>query len=369
MTGQLFESYKGDILVVDDTLANLHLLRQLLFKHGYRVRLLSSGPAALAAIQAAQPDLILLDIMMPEMDGYEVCKILKADENTSEIPIIFLSALGETEDKLRAFRAGGVDYVTKPFQPDEVLARVETHLNLQMLKRELECHLAELQARNEELDAFAHTVAHDLKNPLANIVGFTSMLEDAYDDLQDEKRKELLHYIIRSSNKMYYIIEELMLLAGVRKQEVQQQALDMDMIVAGALERLNSVIHDAKAEIATPQSWPTAQGYAPWVEEVWANYISNAIKYGGEPPRVILGFDRPHEGLLRFWVRDNGNGLKVEDQLRLFTPFTRLDQVKTTGHGLGLSIVRRIVEKLGGQVGVDSQVGQGSLFYFTLLEY
>jgi signal transduction histidine kinase len=120
-----------------------------------------------------------------------------------------------------------------------------------------------------------------------------------------------------------------------------------------------------------PDRWPAALGHAPWIEEVWINYISNAIKYGGrsdegESPCVILGFDECADLPIRFWVRDDGAGLSPEEQTRLFTPFERLHQVRTEGHGLGLSIARRIVEKLGGQVGVESRVGQGSTFWFTL---
>ena len=118
-----------------------------------------------------------------------------------------------------------------------------------------------------------------------------------------------------------------------------------------------------------PSEWPSAMGHAPWVEEVWVNYLSNAIKYGGsesEPPRIELGAETQADGMIRFWVHDNGPGIAPEDQARLFTPFTRLDQARATGHGLGLSIVRRIAEKLGGQASVDSQVGQGSTFSFTL---
>ncbi len=115
-----------------------------------------------------------------------------------------------------------------------------------------------------------------------------------------------------------------------------------------------------------PPSWPIAVGYSPWVEEVWVNYPSNAIQYGGRPPRVQLGAKQQKNDLTLFWALDNGRGLTQEEQGRLFTPFPRLDQVRTTGHGLGLSIARRIVEEMGGQVGVERQVGQGSVFYFTL---
>jgi signal transduction histidine kinase len=141
----------------------------------------------------------------------------------------------------------------------------------------------------------------------------------------------------------------------------------MSSIVTGVLERLGTEIASSLAEVVLPQQWPVAVGYEPWIEEVWANYVSNAIKYGGNPPRIELGATLPTtgEGQVRFWVRDNGPGLDEEQQAVLFVEFTKLRQLGE-GHGLGLSIVKRIVERLGGQVGVDSAVGQGSEFYFTL---
>ena len=158
------------------------------------------------------------------------------------------------------------------------------------------------------------------------------------------------------------------MLAGVRNAEVELRPLDMADLVANAQLRLTDLIEQHKAEIIVPPAWPVALGYGPWIEEVWANYLSNAIKYGGAPPRLELGAQE-EEGQVRFWVQDNGPGLSAEDQARLFVPFTQLDQVRAKGHGLGLSIVRRIVEKLGGKVRVASSgvPGEGSLFSFTLL--
>jgi signal transduction histidine kinase len=170
---------------------------------------------------------------------------------------------------------------------------------------------------------------------------------------------------------MLNVIDELLLLAEIRKGQAQTRPLDMAVIVDAALERLAAMVERSQAEIVLPETWPVALGYGPWVEEVWVNYLSNAIKYGGEPPRVELGSDLSQDGGLpegkaRFWVRDNGSGLAKQEQDRLFVPFTRLAQARAQGHGLGLSIVRRIVEKLGGEVGVQSELGEGSLFYFAL---
>ncbi len=370
-----------DILIVDDTPANLRLLAQLLTEHGYKVRAVLNGQRAIEAAEAQVPDLILLDVMMPELDGYAVCQRLKSLPATCDVPVIFISALGEADDKVRAFIAGGVDYVTKPFEPREVLARVQTHLMLRRLTRQLEIvnadqaeQLAELEARNEELDAFAHTVAHDIKSPMAVISGYTDLLLEAFDDLPPDKRTEALHSISRGTQKIVNIVDELLLLAGVRKTEVQLAPVNMARVIREAWQRVEYTLAEYQAEAIVPATWPTVLGYEPWIEEVWVNYLTNACKYGGQPPHIQLGVDpqgfQNPEGLrlVRFWVRDNGKGLSPEDQARLFTPFTRLDQARARGHGLGLSIVRRIVEKQGGQVGVTSSgvSGEGCTFYFTL---
>jgi signal transduction histidine kinase len=226
----------------------------------------------------------------------------------------------------------------------------------------------ELQARNEELDAFAHTVAHDLKNPLAALITFSGLLERRFARISSDKKfLDNLQMMTQSGRKINTIINELLLLTSVRKlEEVTMEPLDMDSVVAEVQRRLADLIEEHRAEITVMGEWPVALGRGPWVEEVWANYVSNALKYGGQPPRVELGATEQEDGTVRFWVRDNGPGLTPEEQAQLFTPFTRLDQVRTEGHGLGLSIVRRIVEKLGGQFGVESTPGQGSTFFFAL---
>jgi PAS domain S-box-containing protein len=225
----------------------------------------------------------------------------------------------------------------------------------------------ELARLVEDLDAFAHTVAHDLKNPLNSILGYASFLSTAFDDLPPDQRQNFVAAILRGGHKIVNIIDELLLLASVRKlKTVDPRPLRMAQIVDEALTRLRVLIDERHPVISAPDDWPVALGYAPWVEEVWANYISNAIKYGGDPPHLRLGATVEADGMARFWVRDNGPGITPDDQARLFDQFTRLDETRAEGHGLGLSIVRRIVDKLGGQVGVESQPGAGSEFYFTL---
>jgi signal transduction histidine kinase len=237
-----------------------------------------------------------------------------------------------------------------------------------LLFRELKQSEEALRRENQELDAFAHTVAHDLKNPLSLLTGFADLMRYSDDTMPEQERLEYLETVVRSGRKMSNIIDELLLLSGIRKTEVEMQPLDMSSIVVEAQQRLAHLIEERQAEVIVPDAaaWPAALGHAPWVEEVWVNYLSNALQYGGTPPRIELGATVQADGMVRFWVHDNGPGIPPEQQGRLFTPFTQLSQVQTEGHGLGLSIVQRIVEKLHGETGVESAPGQGSIFFFTL---
>jgi signal transduction histidine kinase len=225
---------------------------------------------------------------------------------------------------------------------------------------------AALQQQNQELDAFAHTVAHDLKVPLGIVEGYLDMVIGDVMDLERPAIRETLEWARESAHKAINIVEELLLLASVRRKQPPMQPMDMAEIVHQALGRLAPLIDEYQGQLVLPETWPVAAGYPPWVEEVWVNYLANGLKYGGRPPRLELGGTPQAQGMIRFWVRDNGPGLTEDEQANLFAEFTRLSEAEAGGHGLGLSIVRRIVEKLGGQAGVESQEGSGSLFYFTL---
>jgi PAS domain S-box-containing protein len=219
-----------------------------------------------------------------------------------------------------------------------------------------------------ELDAFAHTVAHDLKNPLSVITGYAELLKGSHTSMKPEEVDEFLDMIFNRAFKMVSIINSLLLLASVRGLEgVHIEPLEMGAIVGDVLSRLENLTAEKQARIRQPERWPKAMGYAAWAEEIWVNYISNALKYGGDPPDIELGAEEVEGGLIRFSVTDHGPGMTETDRKRLFTPFIRLeaDRIKE-GHGLGLSIVQRIAVRLGGAVGVESQIGKGSTFFFTL---
>jgi PAS domain S-box-containing protein len=495
----------------------------LLSQAGYRTCTADDGQAALRAARSEKPDLILLDVVLPDIHGLEVCRQLKADPALTGCFVVMLSSIRiDSSSQIEGLEGGADGYIVRPIPNAELLARVRSLLRIKHAEgrlRETNAYLenlinyanapiivwdpnfritrfnhafefltgrteaevvgqsleilfppalaetsmalirqtstgerwetveikilprdesvrtvlwnsatlfapdgqtpiatiaqghditerkraeaalreshAELQTRNEELNVFAHMVAHDLINPLSTMLGYAEMLTETYGTLTAEAILKALDSISRNGRKAANIIESLLMLASVRKQDVQAVPLDMARIVAEAVPRLADSIQDSGADIRIPDCarWPVALGHAPWVEEIWVNYLSNAIKYGGPRPRIDLdaarlpplsatarergqggGFIPPLSatgegqggGFIRFSVRDYGPGLTPEQQERLFAPFERLGQTRVEGHGLGLSIVRRIAEKLGGQVGVDSAPGHGSTFYFTL---
>lgn len=486
------------ILIIDDE-RNSHIITCEVLKHSIpncRVLSAQSGAEGIKIAKAEQPDVILLDVVMPEMDGYEVCEILKADELTNNIPIILVSLFHkDTSSRVLGLKSGADVFLSKPFDPTELSAQVSSMLRIRKAekalreseekystivenshdaiyiyknenflfvndkacelsgysKREfygmviwdlvhpddrkriegygrkrhegkgapnkysarvitkngdvrncefavsmipykgggavlgtinditgrkkaeeaLKEHTQQLQERNEDLDAFSHTVAHNLKNPLGAIIGLVDLLKESYTELTKNEINEYIDLISQGSNKMLQIVNSLLLLASVRKAEIHTEKLNMENIVAETIIRLTPMIEEYKAVIKYPETWPDALGFPPWIEEVWVNYLNNAIKYGGSPPQIEIGAvtgksNNVPDGMVRFWIRDKGPGISNENQKLFFNIFERLNQVKTEGHGLGLSIVRRIIEKLGGTVGVKSEVGMGSEFYFTL---
>lgn len=237
--------------------------------------------------------------------------------------------------------------------------------DLQRSKVRLLGQMSALQARNRDLEEYVHMVAHDLKEPLI-VMGITSHLITNIPDLTSEKLQEYLRQMCLTADDMKRIINNLLLFAKMSKTEAPVGPVYMEEVIANVQDRLGHMISEKQAKIVVPEMWPLAIGYEPWIEEVWTNLLSNAIKYGGQPPRVELGASTSPEGVVRFWVDDNGPGIPPAVCPRLFTSFNHVGNIKDPEHGLGLPIVLRIVEKLGGQVGVESEVGSGSRFFFTL---
>jgi signal transduction histidine kinase len=248
----------------------------------------------------------------------------------------------------------------------EIEERQSAELALQQTNARLEEEVTAHQELIADLDAFAHMVAHDLKNPIHTIAGYSEVLQDRLADRDDVLLIEFVGIIHETAFRMSRIIDTMLLLAKMGQGDVQGEMVEMGPLVEAAEQRLGRMLEESRGRIVKPESWPAAWGYGPWIEEVWENYLSNALKYGGRPPHVEVGATVQPDGCVKFWVRDNGPGFSAEQRKRLFKPFSQLQQGDRRGHGLGLSIVKRIIDKLGGEVGVESTPVEGSTFYFTL---
>jgi len=341
------------VFVIEDDEAVRRTLVDMLELNGIRTVAVANGTEGYAAAKQAPPSLIITDIAMPGMTGFELLAEFRRDEALRNIPVIVISAAVERAATRRGMDLGAADFITKPFTEDEVIHSIATRLE----KREL----------LDELDAFAHTVAHDLKNPLATLCGRLELTQMLLGRSNEATLRHHLADAAKSARRLGSIIDELLLLAGARRETIVPQPLDMAAIVVESIDRLENILQEKSAVIRQPDGWPAAVGHAPWVIEVWVNFISNAAKYGGANPQITLGGETSADGSsARFWVRDDGPGLDEAGRQKMFVPFTRISTVRAKGHGLGLSIVRRIVEKLGGQVGVESAPGAGARFWFEL---
>ncbi|QKD82788.1 response regulator [Thermoleptolyngbya sichuanensis A183] len=356
-----------DVLIIDDMPDNLRVLSAILTKQGYKVRKALSGQSAIASIQASLPSIILLDVRMPEMDGYAVCQILKDNPRTSHIPVIFISALSDVMDKVKAFDAGGVDYITKPFQEAEVIARVETQMRLQKLQHQLiQCN-EELLHSNRELEQFAYAVSHDLQQPLQTMMGFAKLLMMKHETHLDKTSVEYLAGILESGRRSQQLIQGLLSYAQLGHQERELNTTDCTVILDIVLENLETSIAEKNASI-TYENLPVVQANQVQLVQVFQNLIGNAIKFvtEGRSPQVLVTATQRETDWL-FAIHDNGIGIEASHLKSIFEIFQRLHTAENyPGTGLGLAICRKIVELHRGRIWAESQPGVGSVFYFTL---
>lgn len=357
----LFEEDLTDTLICKaaypDALADLHTYPLLPLGIGVVGQVAQTGESQLAADEMAD-QFLALDIQ--SITAMHIHSLLAVPIPGETAPMGVLLLLNKVNGRFQFH-----DLKTA----DAIAAAASIAITQAQFIESLHKQNIDLQERNEDLDAFAHSVAHDLQNPLSRIVGFADLLKFKYEDLSAKDRQYVADSLRTDATKMSSIIQELLLLASVRRAEIPIKPLSMQEVVIHALDRVSHLIKQHNAELILPETWHNAVGYGPWVEEVWENYISNALKYGGQPPCVELGSTPMSNGTVRFWVKDNGQGFSVEEQKLLFVPFSQLEKDQNgngKSSGLGLSIVRRIIEKLGGRVNANSIEGQGSVFSFTL---
>jgi len=341
----------SNILIVDDTPANLLLLERMLSARGFKTQTVLSGKLALQAARAEPPDLILLDIAMPEMNGYEVCEQFKADAALKEIPVIFISALTDTLDKVKAFRVGGVDYVTKPFQFEEVFARVQTHLQL---------------GRLEKLrDDLAHMVVHDLRNPLSVIFGYLDLIDSQ--PLSDTTR-QFATLIRMSAEDLRRMISAILDVSKIAAGEMALhcEPCDLALLIRSVLATTQPLPGNRTVTLDAPAPSPRVMADSGLIRRVLQNLLSNALRYtpSGGAIRVAVTSSSSD---VRVHIIDTGPGIAPEYHQRIFEKFGQVEDLcNRTGTGLGLTFCKLAIETHGGRIGVESVVGEGSTFWFAL---
>jgi two-component system sensor histidine kinase/response regulator len=356
------ENKKAKILIVDDNPANLHLASINIKKMGYEIITSGDGKNALEMIEIENPDLILLDIMMPGMDGYEVAEKLKSNPQFSETPIIFLTALKHTESLVRGFKAGAVDYITKPFNKEELTARVKNHIDLKLLKDKLKKHL-------EEKDDLFRVTIHDMKNPIQGILGLTEILQMPDTGLEKSEINGIYDSIDKAAKQSLHILNDLLDSHAVESGEIKIKIEDVNPeTMLKEVQKSNIDTANAKNIDIVLESMPESTIVnidLSKAKRAIDNLISNAIKYSPKKSKVVI---KPQilENKLRVSIIDEGPGIKESEHDLVYKKFSKLSNQPTgneTSTGLGLSIVKSFVEAMGGSVGFKSEVGKGSEFY------
>lgn len=349
------------ILVVDDTPANLGVLVETLGAAGYTLMVAEDGEEALAQTAQIAPDLILLDVMMPGIDGFETCRRLKLQPTTADTPVLFMTALNETADKVRAFAAGGVDYITKPIEHEEALARVRTHLALRRLRRELAAEVA-LKER------FMRFAGHDLRNPLWLIMIAAELAR------RNVHSPEMLHKqlgsIEESVTQMRRVIDTFLGIRSASSPLEKGGRVDLALLAKAALRQHEPAAERKKIAFRTdvPEELPLAHADATTTYQVLTNLVSNALKFTPPHGEVILRASEAN-GRVRMIVADNGPGVPAAERAQLFQSGVKLTPRPTSGEestGHGLSIVKQLAESLGGKVGAEFPASGGSQFWFEL---
>jgi signal transduction histidine kinase len=397
------------ILIIDDIPFEIKLLFIFLTHAGFEVLVAHDGIEGIKTAESAQPDLILLDVIMHEMDGFAVCQKLKNNEKTKDIPIIFMTARTELVDKIKGFELGAADYITKPFEHEEVLARVNTQLKLHKLqqqqtrqnqqlideinrRQQVETSLqaernalaertAELSMANVELahaarlkDEFMANMSHELRTPLTAILGISqAFLEEIYGLLNDKQRK-FMRTLEESGRHLLALIDDILDLSKIEadKLTLKIDTVSVNDVCQASLCLIKETAFKKRIRVSSTLDYAvdTIQADERRLKQILVNLLSNAVKFTPEGGSIILEVNGDAEhAVVDFSVHDTGIGIAQEDMKRLFEPFVQLDgslNRAQEGTGLGLSLVYRLTEMHSGSVSVESVMGQGSFFTISL---
>ncbi len=397
LTNLNFQEYT--ILIIDDNPTNLGVLFDYLEALGFELVVALDGVKGFKRAQYAQPDIILLDVMMPEIDGFETCRILKTDEATKDIPIIFMTALTNTQDKIKGFEVGGVDYVTKPIQHEEVLARITTHLRIQKLHQQLESQNALLQEKNKQLqqeiierkraeeklstlnqqlkeanaskDKLFSIIGHDLRTPFTALLGLSETVIRYIDAYSKKDIKDTMLRIRASSEIVYSLLENLLAWSRLQRDlmDYHPEEIFLNEIAKHAVSLFQSNAEQKQITLRNLVPKETAV-YADnnMIDTIIRNLISNALKFTYSGGTIEISATQAND-YVEVAVSDTGTGISKEYVPKLFRIDTQYTNVGTGGEkgtGLGLNLCKDLVEKNGGRIWVESEIGKGSTFKFTL---
>ncbi len=360
------------VLVVDDNPKNLQLMSAMLKQQGYKLYITNSGENALAFLENTLPDLILLDVMMPGLSGFEVCRMIKRQNRYQDIPVIFLTAKTEVEDIVEGFESGAVDYIAKPFHPQEVFARVSNHLQLKRTRETLAEQNKKLALLNQEKDKFFSIIAHDLRGPVTGLAGITELLYKETGSCHDENIKELVELLHTTSVQVVDLLFNLLEWARIQMNAIsfEPDNLLLKPVVDKAVRTFRNAIQDKNLTVSADLD-ETVLAYADvnQLGTILRNLISNAIKFTPTGGSVTLTATRTDQHQIRLAVADSGIGMGPELLEKLF----RLDQKVSrpgtegeTSNGIGLLLCQDLVKRQGGQLFVESAEGSGTTFSFTL---
>ncbi len=358
----------SNILVVDDTAENLRLLASILEPLGYEVRPATTGRQALQAAEHDPPDLVLLDVNMPGMNGYEVCEAFKAHPRLKDIPVLFITALNEVSDKVKAFDVGGVDFISKPFHLEEVRARVKTHLELRRAHLDLETGYQRLQQLEQLRDDLVHMIVHDMRSPLSVLAGHLTFLEDEVGKLSSEAAGDLRAAML-GTQALARMANDLLDVSRMEEGQLPLDLAEHDLFELASKVQLSMRAFERSREIELAPSDPlpiTCDGSL--IQRVLENLVSNAIKHAPSGGRVKLELGRIADRA-RLYVCDDGPGVPLDVRQRIFEKFGTIAARKANGYhstGLGLAFCKLAIEAHGGSIGVEDAAPRGSRFWFEV---